>query len=177
MADQPSPRRPFWTLQGASVWVWILLAFTALLAFLRLLTRRRFQFRMRTLMIVVTLLAVACAYLAHEAKIVRERKAFLQSPGERVIQSPSYRNGQPVDPDMKVSWIRRMLGDGPVSMIALPMGTEKTECDRITALFPETKIMAYYPRLHPMFGSGTKDDWPFFPFAEVESPSRPATKP
>jgi hypothetical protein len=139
--------------------------------------RRRFQFRLRTLMIGVALLAGVCGYVAHEANIVRERKAFLQSPGERFIQSPSYRNGQPVDPDMKVSWIRRMIGDGPVSMIALPIGTDKTEYDRITALFPETKIMAYYPRVHPMFGSGTKDDWPFFPFSEADSPSRPATKP
>ena len=35
--------------------------------------RRRFQFRLRTLMIVVTLLAVACGYVGSQAKVARER--------------------------------------------------------------------------------------------------------
>src|ERR1700747_2520005 len=38
--------------------------------------RRRFQFRLRTLLIVVTLLAVPCAYVGWQAKIVREREAI-----------------------------------------------------------------------------------------------------
>jgi hypothetical protein len=37
----------------------------------------RIQFRLRTLMIVVTLLAVPCAYVGWQAKIVRERKNLL----------------------------------------------------------------------------------------------------
>jgi hypothetical protein len=37
--------------------------------------RRRFQFRLRTLMILVTLLAGVCGYIAWQAKIVKERKA------------------------------------------------------------------------------------------------------
>jgi hypothetical protein len=46
--------------------------------------RRRFQFRLRTLMIVVTLLAVACAYVAWQSKIVRERRAVADlEPGDR----------------------------------------------------------------------------------------------
>ena len=36
--------------------------------------RRRFQFRLRTLMIVVTLLAVPCAYIGWQAKIVRAQR-------------------------------------------------------------------------------------------------------
>ena len=40
---------------------------------------RRFQVRLRTLMIVVTLVAVLCNYVAHEAKFVREREATLAS--------------------------------------------------------------------------------------------------
>ena len=38
--------------------------------------RRRIQFRLRTLMIGVALLAVACGYVAHETKIVRKRDAM-----------------------------------------------------------------------------------------------------
>ena len=41
--------------------------------------RRRFQFRLRTLMIVVTILAVASAYATHEAKVVRERAKWFES--------------------------------------------------------------------------------------------------
>jgi hypothetical protein len=37
---------------------------------------RRFQFRLRTLMVGVTLLAVPLGYVGWQAKIVRERKAF-----------------------------------------------------------------------------------------------------
>jgi hypothetical protein len=39
--------------------------------------RRRFQFRLRTLMIVVAVLALPCAYVGWQAKIVRERRAML----------------------------------------------------------------------------------------------------
>ena len=35
--------------------------------------RRWFQFRLRTLLIVVELLGAACGYVAHEAQVVRER--------------------------------------------------------------------------------------------------------
>jgi hypothetical protein len=38
--------------------------------------RRWFQFRLRTLMIVVTLLAVPLGYVGWQVKIVRERKAL-----------------------------------------------------------------------------------------------------
>jgi hypothetical protein len=38
--------------------------------------RRRFQFRLRTLLIGVTLLAIPCAYVGWQAKIVRARQAM-----------------------------------------------------------------------------------------------------
>ncbi len=41
--------------------------------------RRRFQFRLRTLMIVVAVVAIPCAYVGWQAKIVRERRALLDS--------------------------------------------------------------------------------------------------
>jgi hypothetical protein len=39
--------------------------------------RRRFQFRIRTMMIVVALLAIPCGYVSWQAKIVRERRGEL----------------------------------------------------------------------------------------------------
>ncbi len=44
--------------------------------------RRRFQFRLRTLMIGVTLLAVPCGYIGWQARIVWERKAMLNRISE-----------------------------------------------------------------------------------------------
>jgi hypothetical protein len=60
--------------------------------------RRRFQFRLRTLMIVVTLLAVPCGYIGWQARIVRERRDLLAS--QFVKSSINDGNGS-------MSWIRR----------------------------------------------------------------------
>ncbi|HEV2968861.1 MAG TPA: hypothetical protein VGY55_02655 [Pirellulales bacterium] len=38
--------------------------------------RRWFQYRLRTLFLVVTILAVPCGWLANQARIVEERKAL-----------------------------------------------------------------------------------------------------
>jgi hypothetical protein len=42
--------------------------------------RRRFQFRLRTLMIGVTLLAVVCGYVGRQAEIVRNRRELASRP-------------------------------------------------------------------------------------------------
>ena len=44
--------------------------------------RRWFQFSLRTLMIAVTLLAVPCAYVGWQVKIVRDRKATVHEVAE-----------------------------------------------------------------------------------------------
>src|SRR5690348_1919362 len=73
-------------------------------------SRRRFQFRLRTLMIVVTLLAVACAYIGWQAKIVRERRIELERTVDlRVVG---------IDGSDKwgiIPWVRRVLGDKPIA--------------------------------------------------------------
>ncbi len=43
--------------------------------------RRRFQFRLRTLLIGVTLLAIPCAYIGRQASIVRAQPARRPSRG------------------------------------------------------------------------------------------------
>ena len=45
--------------------------------------RRWYQFSLRTLLIVVTLLAVPCAYTGWQAKIVRDRKAIFNAGDDR----------------------------------------------------------------------------------------------
>ncbi len=69
--------------------------------------RRRFQFRLRTLLIVVTLLAVPCAYVGWQAKIVRNRRAMLfDNPRFGMLSDFVSVGGEP-----EVSWLRRYLGD------------------------------------------------------------------
>ena len=73
--------------------------------------RRCFQFSLRTLMIVVTLLAVACGYVGWQAKIVRQRRAMLgtiDAVGGRylAINAGDWPAGM-----TGPGWIRRFLGD------------------------------------------------------------------
>jgi hypothetical protein len=109
--------------------------------------RRRFQFRLRTLMIAVTLLAIPCGYLGWQAKIVRDRRAMI----DRVV---SIDNGfrmkidfRMTEPAVSVPWIRRLLGDEAIDYIDLPLDTEIEERQRIRAAFPEAHIVGVYPRI------------------------------
>ncbi len=68
--------------------------------------RRWFQFSLRTLMIGVTLLAVACGYVGWEAKIVKEREEFLENQQHYMGPNPfDEENG-----DLSVPWILSILG-------------------------------------------------------------------
>jgi hypothetical protein len=97
--------------------------------------RRRFQFRLRTLLIVVTLLAVACGYVAHEARIVQDRR-------DEWKRSVTYRHVMFRNEDEFgiLNWTRRALGDKVVYIIALPEETDPAELARLHSIFPEGRI-------------------------------------
>ncbi len=120
--------------------------------------RRWYQFSLRTLMIVVTLLAGACAYLGSQAKIVRDRRAMryeINRTGDGAYVQ------EPLDPDTpcKVPWIRSLLGDEAAEIIALPMKASKEFRDHVRATFPEACLFAMeldegekpIGRYHPVF--------------------------
>jgi hypothetical protein len=92
--------------------------------------RRRFQFRLRTLLIGVTLLAVICGYVAHEYQTVQERWNYLEN--ENIV----------VDPDgtASIPFIRRLLGDQSIAVIGMPADFGKTKCQRVAVLFPEARV-------------------------------------
>jgi hypothetical protein len=93
--------------------------------------RRRFQFRLRTLMIGVTLLAVPCAYVGWQAKIVRERRALLDE-----INAAG--GGEvPADIAHRPPWLRRILGDENVGFMVVPYTTDGETMARIFRLFPD----------------------------------------
>jgi hypothetical protein len=112
---------------------------------------RRFQFRLRTLLIVVTLLAVACAYFARPMKIARNRNAMLGQI-RLVDQGDIIRYGHEEDglnppaentSGFPVSWERRLFGDEAIAAIFLPLDTEKKHLADIHAMFPEARIAAF----------------------------------
>jgi len=101
--------------------------------------RRRYQFRLRTLLIVVTLVAVPCAYVGWQAKVVRERRALLDSlkaAGGGAIPVFHYEYIPPPPP-----WIRRVFGDETVEELLVPPKTDEETMARIRHLFPGAHIL------------------------------------
>jgi hypothetical protein len=109
--------------------------------------RRRFQFRLRTLMIVVTLLAVACGYIGWQAKIVRERRETVRwietLGGSMHLYDDEWYDGLPRDlPDWKYRppFIRRLLGDMAYCLVVVPHLGEADD-KRIREVFPGIQIV------------------------------------
>jgi hypothetical protein len=116
--------------------------------------RRRFQFRLRTLLIGVTLFCALVGYVGSRAIIVRQRKAAiveLQKANGGVwyqtygTPTPIVRQGQTVPA------LRRWMGDSPVSFVIYVSGTSPDLVRRLTELFPEAIVEEGYihDRTHP----------------------------
>jgi hypothetical protein len=116
--------------------------------------RRWFQFSLRTLLIVVALLAVPLGYVGWQAKIVRERKAMVREVakmGGQVVFSSyetklgpdsHFRFGETTmkPPYPTVSTLRAWLGDDFALGIALPAATPTDTLKRVEQIFPEAKV-------------------------------------
>jgi hypothetical protein len=99
--------------------------------------RRRIQFRLRTLMIVVTVLAVACGYVGWQAKFVRERNGMLDwiaRHGGRAYPLIDPR------PNEMPPLVRRLLGDEPIGAVILRGPITAEERRSIAARLPEATI-------------------------------------
>ena len=101
-------------------------------------TRRWFQFSLRTLMIGVTLLAVASGYVACEARIVAFGKEFVQENGfHEGFWSPLVEG----DPNKSPSLLRQLLGDSARSFVEVPIGLNSARIKGVASLFPESAIV------------------------------------
>ncbi len=98
--------------------------------------RRWFQFSLRTLMTVVTLLAVPLGYVGWQAKIVSERKAMLDIENGHLMEEAEVGGHK----DAAIPLIRRWLGDHFCSSIFLK---QEAELERYQEAFPEAEI--YHP--------------------------------
>ena len=106
----------------------------------------RFQFRLRTLMIVVTLLAVLMGYVGGQAKVVRERAAMLSTIRDRggyVVEASTVPF---LKPWARITSFREWLGDIAIQGIQLPTETKEDEVDRIKIAFPESNITIRSPQ-------------------------------
>jgi len=130
----------------------------------------KLRFSLRTLFIVVALTGAASAFVAHENRIVQERKAIDQWAEKIPFCGAGYTRPPP-----PVSWVRRLLGDVGVESFTVPRGVSEREKDRIKAAFPEAQITdGYYyggsltPMPPPMPGDPPRPPVIF----EIDAPTR-----
>jgi hypothetical protein len=103
--------------------------------------RRWFQFSLRTLFVVAT---VICVWLGWNVSTVQSRKRALAR-----IQSSEGRFIVNTGPDLEqqgnpLPYVRQLLGDKPIAVIAFRRGRIlNDECHRIASLFPEAVRMGY----------------------------------
>jgi hypothetical protein len=102
--------------------------------------RRWFQFRLRTLLIGVTLFCVVVGgYIGWQTKIVRARQAWLSS-NRQTWHEGYFTEYVRENPVARPSWIRLWLGDDSYSQICAQPGVIK----EAVALFPEAQILEFH---------------------------------
>ncbi len=132
--------------------------------------RPRFQFRLRTLFVVMTLFAVPCAYVGWQAKIVAARKACIENEHNLVFLAQA-EESLPVKSDdpiiyapvgktrdsfasvlkpAPVTWVRAMLGDSSWACVGLPKNATDSELARMGAIFPEAQIVFFEKKGYPL---------------------------
>src|SRR5262245_54403796 len=105
--------------------------------------RPRIQFSLRTLLIGVTLFSIPCGYIGWQAKIVRERKAWLAKSRQQQYhgvgaQSPNAK-GPPPPPE--VSLVRQWLGDEYWEVIWVDYESGPSATAEAERLFPEATVI------------------------------------
>jgi hypothetical protein len=104
--------------------------------------RRRFQFRLRTLLIVVTLLSVPCAYIGRQARVVAERRAWLAA--HPISQRDQLWDSLDClitlgDQTEYPSLVRRWIGDEAIRILFVG----QSDAETAEALFPEAAVCAH----------------------------------
>ncbi len=105
------------------------------------MSRRWYQFGLRTLLIGVALLAIPCAYVGWQVRIVRAREAWMKSH-VRMLYGEAYPLGMtPNDPNGQLPMFRRWLGDEAVFW----MHVSPAEKEQAKELFPEATLETTTP--------------------------------
>ena len=97
----------------------------------------RFQFSLRTLLIVVTLLAIPCWYGGEQYRLVARRKTILQE----LKQRSGYYDFQDGRSNPGVPWLRASCGDRAIRLIGMPHACSNRELGEMKACFPEARVV------------------------------------
>jgi hypothetical protein len=109
--------------------------------------RRWYQFSLRTLMIAVTLLAVPCAYVGWQAKVVSERKNAIRRFANGVQSADEMPPDQlRPDRDYSISFVRRWMGDEPFYEILYSPNESVDKIPHLRDLFPEAIVKEAFSR-------------------------------
>jgi hypothetical protein len=135
--------------------------------------RRWFQFRLRTLLAVVVVLSLSCAYAGQQYKTVRDRQGWLKThirpwglPCDRYLGGRPPKYWADGEPDIKPSSIRRWLGDESHETIELHKDATTADIEQANELFPESEIIQY-------FGEPSVDDSDELKFDPVPATTDP----
>ena len=100
--------------------------------------RRWYQFRLGTLFLLVTVLAV---WLGWQVRIVRERQAMRVFIKEHRSIVTTLKDWQPplgaTPPKISVPFWRKWMGDEPIVQVTLSHKLDHAEMEQVRSLFPE----------------------------------------
>lgn len=98
-------------------------------------TRHWFQFRLRTLLVGVVLIGAACAYVAHEGRIVAARQQWIADNPKMFECTMPGTWSEPTESGVPL--VRRLLGDKPTTYLE---AQDQAEYESMKKLFPEAHL-------------------------------------
>ena len=99
--------------------------------------RRLFQFRLRTLMIVVTLFCTFAGWIGNQVRTAHQRKAMFANCSQSIIL---YSFADEGDQFSLISPIKRWLGDVSVQYMVVSATVDPADLKAIRETFPEAEI-------------------------------------
>lgn len=121
------------------------------------ITFSRCRFKLRSLFVLLTVLAVVLAWGTHNYRIVEQRKAFRPQFNDHdfsVRAAAVFKfdaAGLTPYPRPELPWIRRLFGDSPTSDLIYDPDADPdgSQLRRTRELFPEAKIWGW-PQIEPL---------------------------
>jgi hypothetical protein len=107
-----------------------------------------FQFRLRTMFVLTTLIAVAAMWIGSQVRIVQERKWLREHSDASFLPLKEYNPVSPNETWRKatpaVSWFRELLGDEAICRVGVDqLSPAYRELNQLKAAFPEADIRVY----------------------------------
>jgi hypothetical protein len=101
------------------------------------------RFRLRTLLVIMTVLSITFAWLGINYRLVLQRRPYFARFNDHdfALRSAILRPPEP----SQITWIRRWLGDHAVSTLLYDPGADELGEDfrRVRTLFPEARIWGW----------------------------------